>query len=379
MLKLKDSGVFTWGVFQDLEVIVLGQPVEVDKTLIYYSGSNVSGTGSDSTDAGDYFTGPSLTNITSGFAADITFERFSLTSVGVEITWRIFELTEGTVEHGIETLNGTAIEVVITTLDVGKSFSLAYMDSDITPAFNGRLDTQLFRHKVYFNGANDVIRFETNIASTDLHAHWQVITLPNSTVQLEENTIPATGTSHIFAITSVDLTKTMHFSSMLPTGAANNCDGQKIKGIDLLSATQLQIASYVAYAAEMTTYVIEDPGIFTQRGTELNWTASSTTATFGTAIEEDQGLCSIGGCYYHWGLHNIAGVPSFYQGFGHRNTFLNPGASTTQFIINRGTLGGSQTSTDWVVIEFALGMGQNLNLYKKLNRGVFRGIDRGRG
>ena len=369
-VSLKDSGVFTFGSTEDDHVETLGIPLVKDKTFVLFTASNASGFGSGSNNAGDYLIAPELTNITGGKAADVTFHRVHQTTALIEVTWRVFLLTTGTVEHGSTNLNPSSpFDIPVTTFVDGESFSIAYM-TRTTGTFGGDLRSQAFSHKVHNNGS-DVLTIDSPLSGqAGIFAYWQIVTFPGSTVQTIEGT--STTSFDGFTITAVDLTKTMTLGSFKYT--TTGIDGRELKSFFFNNSTTLQVAAYISATAVFVAYVVEDDGIFVQHGSVIDWTASSTIVTFGTLVDELKALCIHGGVYAFWGLHNQAGSPAFFQGFGHRNTFLNVGNPTTQFIINRGTTGGSSTSTDWQVIEFIFDGGF---IYKKLERGVNRGIGRG--
>lgn len=369
-VSLKDSGVFTFGSTEDDHVVTLNIPLMKNKTFVLFTISNASGFNSGSNNAGDYLIAPELTDITGGKAADVTFHRVHQTTALIEVTWRVFLLTTGTVEHGSTNLNPSSpFDISVTTFVAGESFSIAYM-TRTTGTFGGDLRSQAFSHKVHNNGS-DVLTIDSPLSGqTGIFAYWQIVTFPGSTVQTIEGT--STTSFDGFTITTVDLTKTMTLGSFKYT--TTSIAGNEIKSFFFNDSTTLQVAAYASSTAVFVAYVVEDDGMFVQHGSVVDWTASSTTVTFGTLVDETKALCLHGGPYVAWGPHDISSSPAFGSGFLHRNTFLNVGSPTTQFRINRGTTGGSNASTDWQVIEFIFDDGF---VYKKLERGVARGIGRG--
>lgn len=350
--KLSGTDAFTPG--SATLVINFGGPTVIkDKSFIQVTASvNTGGTYPNSIPY-EYMIIYEFSSVTSGNAAAITFTRGpSVDADTLEITWRVFELAQGNVEHIAATLLTSTdqnIPIPAGKWTDGKSFIIANFYTTFT-TWGTNLDPQSFQARHVNITSVDYVKIKGLVSGSE-YASLQIVTLPNATIKEIITSVSGTS-SNSAAFTAIDQSNSMHFSTFLSTGATTSMNETHSKRVSFLSNTQLVFASFASKTMEAVTYIVEDPDIFAQHAGIL-WFNSPNNVVFGTSVQEEHSLININGQVGYWGSSSSTSVLDFAR-WGMRNVFDDPFMMTNSFDLFRGSLSGLECRCQITVAEFTL-------------------------
>ena len=343
------KGLHTIPALSDLETINLPHAVTKNLSYVTIKVANLSGQSSSLANAGDYLVAPELT----ADGTQLLLRRWWLTGGGMQmnVSWKVFEMdgADGEqVEHGVTALVNFNQDILITNFSEGHTFSIAYIHSRYM-GWSGRLESQAILHRAYNNGLNDVLNIESYLnANTDVY--WQIVKLPNATIQREYVTIPNAATDHDHNLgAAVVEARTMLLSSFYHSDGAKTHQPRHLKGSRLLSANQIRYFSWDTYAAKACSYVVEFDDFTVQRGINF-WNTQNDTITTGNEVYEPWSFENFPLQYDTWSQLNL--LSCGYGDLGVRSTAINMDAAdmTDDFRFDRG-VGGNTVMTYWEVVE----------------------------
>jgi len=246
--------------------------------------------------------GVSQTNGSPGlFTAQITsstniyIERAVTGGWSCEIYWQVIEFSSDvSVQRGLDNLTTTANSTIISSVDLGESYSLTY-------ARGQTLDTLMEESLV-----NDMLTTATTLLiyldfpNVTNWAEWQVISISGATVQsFAGDSIGETYKDVI--ITSV--TENESFLKVnLTKYSASGLNSNMMRGARLFDNVTVRLSGYTAGDINYKGYVIEHPDLSVQRGWETA-TAAITAIAISSVLTTDTFLSS-GGHVQSWQTTN---------------------------------------------------------------------------
>lgn len=353
-VKLSGNDNFTPG--SNTLVVNFGGPTVVkDKSFIQFSASLWSGGTYPNNTPYEFMVIPQFSSVSGGNASAITFTRGpSVDGDELEITWSVFHLAEGTVEHlpvtQITSFNQN-IPIPAGKWTDDKSFIISNFYTTFGGPWNTDLDSKLFQTRHVEIIGNHFAKVKGRVNGGSEYAALQVVTLPNAFVQ--EVISPATGINVTSAtFTAVDISKSMHFTTYLSENGTLNMNETHLKNGGFFDSTRLIYSSYAFKNLEAVSYIIEDPDIFAQHG-EIIWFNNPGPVMLSTAIQEEHSIALINGQVGYWGRSSSTTVLDFAR-WGMRADFNNKNMMTTTISLFRGSLSGLECKCQMTAAEFTL-------------------------
>lgn len=279
----------------------------------------------------------------------------------------VFQVIEYTAASGIlvdtgeSTFSSNPLNISVTSRDLGKRYARVMVRSTV----NNTIQTQ----QLSFELTSDTnLRIEGDAAASNITVNWQTIFVPDATVhRISGNT---SGTTHNVDLTGLSIVKEESYviQSMHYNGASG-IDSDEYKGANLNANTNIQIYSFANDSMAFRTAIVHRQQNKVQR-TDSTFTITPFAVVVVDAVDLGESALNI--CSPNQYINPTNETTNNSQEFACTAIFNSTTTHTLQKF-----LGGESTRIISEVIEFDANPLTAGVIYKKLERGVSRGIGRG--
>lgn len=230
---------------------------------------------------------------------------------------------------------------------------------------NNSIETQLLS---FFLDSDTNLKVEGNVSASNITVEWQTIFVPDATIHRFSGT--TSGTTHNVDLTGLGIVKEESFviQSMNYDGVGG-VDTDEYKGANLNADTNMQIYSFFNDAMDYKTQIVHRPQNRVQR-TDSTFTITPFAVVVVDAVDLAESALNIAS--HNQYINPTDETSNSSQTFACTAKF----DSTTTHTLQK-FLGGDSTRIISEVIEFDANPITTGFQYKKLERGVLRGIGRG--
>ena len=279
-------------------------------------------------------------------------------------TFQVIEYTAASgilVDTGSSTFSSNPLSISVPSRTLGKRYPRVMIRSTT----NNPIQTQQLSFEL---DSDTNLEVEGDVAASNITVEWQTIFVPDATVhRISGNT---SGTTHNVDLTGLGIVKEEAFviQSMHYNGSGG-IDSDEYKGANLNADTNIQIYSFANDSMAFKTAIVHRQQNKVQR-TDSTFTITPFSVVIVDSVDLDESALNI--CSPNQYMNPTNETTNNSQTFACTALFNSSTAHTLQKF-----LGGSSTRIISEVIEFDANPLTGGFIYKKLERGVSRGIGRG--
>ncbi len=327
----KQSGTFILSPPDTLEDITIDVVADMEKTIVV---CQIRADGDSSNDMRYFGISCSLTS-----TSNIRFQRHFGNIVDVEIHWQVIETNDFTVQRGTHNIDTQISDITISTIDELDTISTVYTHGGAYPTL---MHDGLVRSII---DDVDNLKIVTSYPNASNYAHWQVVTVPGSTVQKAEDTVGYSSVDD-FTISAVDTSKAVLIHDSFSYSSSTIIPAQ-IRNGRIYDSTNVRMSAYSSGYCWCQFYVLEHDGFSVQRGYETLSASYADVAI--SAVDTNKAFGNLGGQYGSWQTTDTSTIN--FQRFAYTNTF-NSGTSIK--LARDSSVSSGRCS--WEVIEVGIGV-----------------------